>query len=437
MNAFIENRRRFIEALPSGCIAIIEAAPPSVRSHDTHYVYRPQSNFYYLTGFKEPHAVLVVKKDAQNRAKTMVFVHPKDPAKEMWEGAVLGVEAAIWHLGVDEAYSIEALQTQALALLKSTQTLFAAFPTIPLWASQALSTALEGKEAHLFPTRIESVDALVFSLRRIKTPYEIATIKKALEVTQKAHLAAMAASNPASYEYEIQAVIEYIFKKHGATGDAYTSIVAGGNSANTLHYIANDKKFCDGDLVLIDAGCESDYYASDITRTFPVNGRFTKAQKKVYEIVLHTQKEVISRIKPGVLRSELSRLAIELLSTGLIDLKILKAPLETVIEKELYKPYYPHGIGHYMGLDVHDPIAYKDAQGIEYPLQVGEILTIEPGLYLPMGDKKVPKTYQGIGIRIEDDVLVTATGHEILSATIPKEILDIERACEGSVYDFI
>ena len=219
--------------------------------------------------------------------------------------------------------------------------------------------------------------------------------------------------------------------------DAYTTIVAGGNNANTLHYTNNKHSLKDGELILMDAGSEFKLYASDITRCFPVNGKFSDAQKVVYEIVLRTQKAVIAEIKPGVLRSTIGDLAIRLLSVGLIELGVLNEPLSEVIEKELYKPYYPHGIGHWMGLDVHDPLAYKDFEDKELAFESGDVLTIEPGLYLDASDETIPEAYRGIGIRIEDDILVTDSGHENLSIDIAKEISEIEKRCQMSVYDYI
>jgi len=229
------------------------------------------------------------------------------------------------------------------------------------------------------------------------------------------------------YEYELQANIEYIFKKNGAYSDAYTSIVACGNSANTLHYINNDKKLIQGELILIDAGCEYEYYASDITRTIPVNAKFTKAQAEIYEMVLDVQKKIISMIKPNILRSSLQKKSEELLCQGMIDLGILQGEPKALLKEKAHKKYYPHGIGHWMGLDVHDECPYKKLNGKEIPLTPGMVMTIEPGIYLDEEDDNIPKKYRGIGIRIEDDILVTKNGYENLSKDIVKEIEDVTR----------
>jgi len=271
-----------------------------------------------------------------------------------------------------------------------------------------------------------NVRPLIEAMRLIKSRAEIKIIKHALGITKEAHLKAMQISKTLQYEYELQAEIEYCFKKNGAYSDAYTTIVASGNAANTLHYISNNQKLICGDLILIDAGCEYDYYASDITRTIPVSGKFSKQQKELYSMVLDVNKKIIEMIKPNILRSELQKSSEELLCQGLIELGILKGDFQEIMDEKLHKKYYPHGIGHWMGLDVHDECPYKVEEGNELPLQTGMVLTIEPGIYLDKDDKSVPKKYRGIGIRIEDDILVTKDGYENLSSDIVKEIDDIE-----------
>jgi len=264
-------------------------------------------------------------------------------------------------------------------------------------------------------------------MRLIKSDAEIKLIKKAIEITKEAHHDVMCLDKVGLNEYNLQARIEYVFKDRGAYSDAYISIVASGDSANTLNYISNDKILKDGDLILIDAGCEFDYYASDITRTIPVNGEFSKAQKELYDLVLDTQIQVIKMIKPEMKRSELQSLAEILLTKGMIKLGILKGSYKKLIKHKKHKKYYPHGIGHWMGLDVHDEAPYKDKNGSEIKFQEGMVLTIEPGLYISKSDTTVPKKYRGIGIRIEDDILVTKDGHENLSIDIIKSVEDIQR----------
>lgn len=274
-------------------------------------------------------------------------------------------------------------------------------------------------------------------MRLIKSKAEIKLIKRALQITKKAHHKAMKISAKLQYEYELQANIEYVFKKNGAYSDAYTSIVACGNSANTLHYINNDKKLVTGELILIDAGCEYEYYVSDITRTIPVSGEYTKAQSEVYEMVLLVQKEIIKMIKPNVFRSTLQKKSEELLCKGMIELGILQGDMKMLLKEKAYKKYYPHGIGHWMGIDVHDPSPYKNQNGKEIPLQLGMVMTIEPGIYLDKEDKDIPKKYRGIGIRIEDDILVTKNGYENLSKEIVKERENITRKSNSSQLNYL
>jgi Xaa-Pro aminopeptidase len=263
-------------------------------------------------------------------------------------------------------------------------------------------------------------------MRLIKSKSEIAIIKKALKITKEAHHSLMKMQKSAKNEYELQANVEYIFKKNGAYSDAYTSIIASGNAANTLHYVDNDKVLQESSLILVDAGCEYKYYASDITRTIPVNGKFTQPQKELYGMILEVQLQIINRIKPGCKRSDLQLYAVELLTKGMIELGILKGNVKKLIKKELYKKYYPHGIGHWMGIDVHDECPYVHSNGKEILLQRGMVLTIEPGIYIDENDESVPYKYRGIGIRIEDDILVTKKGHKNLSAGIAKSIVEIE-----------
>ena len=430
------NRERFFAQMPVDSIAIIVSGTQKQRSNDTNFPFRQESNFYYLTGFLEDDAVLVMKK-TQKLEESIIFVHPKDPLKEMWEGKCLGVEKACASLNMNKSFSIKEYETKLPELLKNTQILYHQTSLKSQHLDDTLNRLKMGKESHLYPATFIDIEKSILTLRRKKQDFEIENIRQAIEITTKAHHAAMAAAQPSKYEYQVMATVEYIFKTSGASWDAYTSIVAGGNNANTLHYINNDHRLVDGELILMDAGSEFKLYASDITRCFPVNGKFSAAQKEVYEIVLAVQKAAIAEIKPGILRSYISDLAIKMLSQGLKDLDILKEPLDDIIKKELYKPYYPHGIGHWMGLDVHDPVAYKDENGKEFCFEEGDVLTIEPGLYLDASDNKIPKKYRGIGIRIEDNILVTQEGHENLSIGIAKEIKEIESRCQSDIYDYI
>lgn len=264
-------------------------------------------------------------------------------------------------------------------------------------------------------------------MRLIKSSSEISLIKKAIEITKEAHHKAIAFNKIDKNEYQLQAELEYIFKKNGAYSDAYTSIVAGGNNANTLHYIDNNKKFKKDDLILIDAGCEYEYYASDITRTIPVSGKFTQAQEELYNLVLDVELEIIEMVKEGVKKSELQEKSENSLCEGMVKLGILQGDVKQLIKEKKHKKYYPHGIGHWMGLDVHDEALYFDKKNREIIFKEGMVLTVEPGIYCDKDDKSIPKKYRGIGIRIEDDILVTKDGYENLSKDIIKSVQDIEK----------
>ena len=338
---------------------------------------------------------------------------------ELWTGKRLGVDAAKELFVYDDIFSNDELNEKLAAFGSEATAFYYDFKEQESRISRLKQSLSSIESCH-------DASVLVAKARLVKSVAEIRAIKKALSITKKAHHQAMQVSKKLRYEYELQAEIEYIFKKNGAYSDAYTSIVACANAANTLHYISNEKKLLKGALILIDAGCEYEYYASDITRTIPVSGRFSKAQKELYSLVLSVNKEIIKMIRPGVLRSELQNRSEELLCRGMIKLGILHGNVSELLEAKAHKKYYPHGIGHWMGLDVHDECPYKDEKGKEIPLQAGMVLTIEPGLYLDEGDKSVPKKYRGTGIRIEDNILVTKEGYENLSFDIAKEIEEIE-----------
>jgi Xaa-Pro aminopeptidase len=413
-----KRRERFAEKLQKDSIAVFFAASQKVRSNDTEFPYRQDSNFYYLTGFKEDNAALVfVKKGSVS--KVYLFVQKKDPKLELWTGKRLGVTKAKRRFFVNDIFTIDKLNIKMKDFLEQKKNLYYDFKVQNEKIDQ-----LKQLSKNILDYRNSA--PIVEKMRLIKSSAEVRLIKKALEITKEAHHKAMWASKQLSFEYELQAEIEYIFKKNGAYSDAYTSIVASGDNANTLHYIDNSMSLKYGDLILIDAGCEYNYYSSDITRTIPVSGKFTKPQKELYQLVLDVEKKIISQIKPNILRSKLQQEAEKLLCEGMIKLGILKGNLKQLLKKKAHKKYFPHGIGHYMGLDVHDQNPYKNKEDKEIPLKAGMVLTIEPGIYLPKDDKKIPKKYRGIGIRIEDDILVTKNGYKNLSYDIKKEIKDIE-----------
>ncbi len=415
---YVKRREKLAKSLRSNSIAIILSASAKIRSNDTEYPFRQDSNFYYLTGFKEDNAALVIVR-AKKAYESYLFVQEKDKEQELWHGKRLGVKRAKKCFHVDALFGSSEFESKIEKFFTKSHYLYYDFK-----GESKHQDFLQKKAKELLA--LYDIAPFIERMRLVKSPAEIELIKKALQITKEAHHRAIQKSPALAFEYELQAEIEYAFKKRGAYSDAYTSIVACGNGANTLHYIANDKKLRKDALILIDAGCEYEYYASDITRTIPVSKKFTKAQRELYSLVLDVEKEIISMIKPDILRSKLQSRAEELLCQGLVNLGILKGEAKELLRKKKHKKYYPHGIGHWMGLDVHDACPYKDAAGKEISLQDGMVLTIEPGIYIDKNDTSVPKRYRGIGIRIEDDILVTCSGHENLSADIVKEIKDIE-----------
>jgi len=413
-------RRRagFAKSLKPNSVAVLFSAEPKTRSNDTEYPYRQNSNFYYMSGLKEDNAALVFVK-AKKKTKSYLFVQKKDKQEELWNGKRLGVDAAKERFFVDDVFEYSELSKKLKEFFGQKQRLYYDFN---LDYSKVKLLKRYAKNIDTFKNAAKHIE----KMRLVKSKAEIALIRDAIAITAKAHHRAMKKVHSLKYEYELQAEIEYVFKKEGAYSDAYTSIVAAGNNANTLHYIANNAKINHNDLILIDAGCEYKYYASDITRTISAQGRFSKAQRALYSLVLRVNKEIITLVKPGVLRSDLQKRAEKLLCRGLVELGILHGSVKKLLKKNAHKKYYPHGIGHWMGLDVHDVCPYKDKKGKEIPLQSGMVLTIEPGIYIEKEDKSVPKKFRGIGIRIEDDILVTKNGYENLSKEIKKEPKDIE-----------
>ncbi len=429
---FKARRNALLETMEEG-VAVLGAGVPKTRSNDTEYPYRPQSDFFYLTGFDEDNAVLVLRRDAEG-TKTVLFVQPRDEKLELWTGERLGVERAKARFDVDEVHPVTEYAQKLPELLQNLPRLYLDLFSDEPWYAEARKAAealRHERETKRPVTQLLDVTAAVRRMRLLKSAEEIALIRKGLQITAEAHHRAMRLCRPGMMEYELQAEYEYVFASRGAYSDAYTTIVAGGDHANTLHYVRNDAPLNDGDLVLIDAGCEYRFYATDITRTFPVNGRFTPAQREVYEAVLEVQLAVIGDIAPGVLKSDLQKKAETMLCEKMVSLGILKGEVEKLVEEKAHKKYFPHGIGHWLGIDVHDPAPYYGEDGEEIPLAAGMVLTVEPGLYLPASDETVPEKYRGIGIRIEDDILVTETGCENLSGAIAKSVDEIEEMCRG------
>ena len=412
--------------------AIFRSAPIATMHNDVEYTYRQDSSFYYLTGFNEPEAVAVFAPHHEEH-KYILFVQPKDPEKETWTGYRCGVEGAKKIYGADEAYSIEELDEKLPQYLLNADRIYYHLGSdrnfndtiISHWQKLMRGYQKRGR----VPTAIEDTRPIIFPMRLVKSPAEIAMMRKATAISAMAHNRAREFAQPGVYEYQVQAEIEHIFRQEGAMGIAYPSIVASGPNACILHYIENDRAMQDGELLLIDAGCSYGYYNGDITRTFPVGGKFTPEQKALYEIVLEAQLKAIAEVQPGKAYNEFHDMAVCVIVQGLLDLGLLKGDLEEIIKEEKYKPFYMHRTGHWLGLDVHDVGVYKHNEETWQTLQPGHILTVEPGIYISPhikpaeGQPEIPDHWKGIGIRIEDDVLVTETGHDILTAAVPKSIV--------------
>ena len=421
---YAERRRRLAAAIGDG-VAVIPTAPERVRNRDSHYPYRFDSHFYYLTGFGEPEAVLVLVGN-----KSLLFCREKNPERETWDGFRYGPEAARERFGFDEAHPIASLDQEMARLLENRPALCYPMGADAQWDARAirwLNAVRERVRAGIAaPERVQDVRALIDDMRLVKDAHELAIMRRAARIAAQAHRRAMQRARPGRTEYEVEAELLYEFRRNGAQFPAYSPIVAGGANACVLHYVANDAPLRDGELLLIDAGCELDGYASDITRTFPVNARFSAGQREVYEIVLAAQRAAMDKVRPGCGWNEPHDAAVKVLAQGLIDLKLIPGALDEVLEKETYKRFYMHRTGHWLGLDVHDAGDYMQ-KGKWRKLKPGMVLTVEPGTYIRPADN-VPKAFWNIGVRIEDDVLVTAKGREILTADCPKKVKDVEDA---------
>ena len=418
-------RAAVLERMGAG-IAILPTAPERLRSRDSDYLYRFDSYFYYLTGFPEPEAVLVLVAGAEPRS--ILFCREKHPERELWEGFRHGPEAAREAFGFDAAHPIAKLDEELPRLMADQPRLHYAPGMDPAWDARILGWLNEvralARTGVTAPAEIRDLRVILDAMRLVKDEYELAVMRRAAAISTGAHVRAMQAARPGMMEYEIEAELLYEFRRRGAQFPAYWPIVAGGPNACVLHYRNNDRRLGDGELLLIDAGCELDGYASDITRTFPVNGRFSGPQAAIYELVLAAQAEAIAAVRPGAPWNAPHDAAVKVLARGFVDLGLCQGTLEEVLEKEDYKRFYMHRTGHWLGLDVHDVGEYKE-RGEWKPLEPGMALTVEPGCYVRPGEG-VPEHFWNIGVRIEDDVVVNAAGCEILTRAAPKRIDEIE-----------
>jgi Xaa-Pro aminopeptidase len=468
---FIERRRRFVEAIGDG-LAIVPAASETVRNNDVHHTFRQASDFFFLTGFDEPDAVAVFN-PGHAKERYVLFVRPRDRETEIWTGHRAGVEGAVAHYGADAAYPVDQLDAKLREYAIDRPVLFyrlgnqAFDPRVIRLAVELRAARSRGFST---PVRIEDPGPIVHELRLRRSPAELARQRRACQISRDAHIEAMRYAQPGMHEYQVQAAVEFVFRSEGSPREAYPSIVASGPNACILHYVGNQRRMADGDLLLIDAGCEYGYHASDITRTFPVNGRFTGPQRAVYEVVLRAQLASIAAARPGVPYEAIHEAARRLLAEGLVDLKLLPRSVADSLAMHHYREFFMHGTGHWLGMDVHDVGDYR-LQRQSRALEPGMVFTVEPGLYidperesvtlhlreyseeemwerrLRLGmtaarkledDEKakartvthaIPEEFRGIGVRIEDDILVTGGGIENLTAGTPKTVEDVERAC--------
>jgi Xaa-Pro aminopeptidase len=423
-----KHRDALLAKMKKHSIALLPAATLQTRSHDTEYSFRQHSDFYYLSGFTEDDAVLALIKHASGN-KVVLFCQPKDKTKELWTGILTGPEQAVGLLGIDEAWPITEIDQHMPALLDGCGRVYYSIGNNAGFDARVTSWVknLRGKvrQGAVPPVEFEMLDPLVHELRLFKDKTEIGLMQKAAEISAKAHGRAMLAAREGLYEYHLEAELQHEFMVSGARFAAYNSIVAAGSNACILHYIENRMPLKNGDLVLIDAGCEYEYYAADITRTFPVNGRFSKEQKALYDIVLQAQLEAIAAIKPGVPWDEPHNITVRVITEGLVKLGLLKGEVKKLIKDGAYRDFYMHRAGHWLGIDVHDAGSYQHGDKWR-PYEPGMVTTIEPGIYISPDNKKVAKKWRGIGIRIEDDVLVTRNGNRVLTAGVPKTTDEIE-----------
>ncbi|MEI6543167.1 MAG: Xaa-Pro aminopeptidase [Methylococcales bacterium] len=425
---FKNRRKKLLQRIGKGNIALIGSASIQTRNRDVDFPFRQDSDFFYLTGFNEPDALAVFIPERE-QGEYILFCREFDEKKALWEGAHAGLEGATAHYEANDAFPIDDLADILPGLLENKAKIF--YPmgrnseldhNLLEWINHIRSQSRTGVTA---PNDLSSLDVILHEMRLLKSIGELKLMRRAAEVSAAAHIKAMQACKAGLFEYQIEAELVHHFIQNGLRAVAYPSIVAGGKNACTLHYTENNSKLKHGDLLLIDAGAECDHYAADITRTFPISGSFTEPQKQLYQLVLDAQTAALEQIQPGLPWNNAHDASVEVLTKGLVELGLLKGKVRKLIKDEKYKQFYMHRIGHWLGMDVHDVGDYKVNQEWRL-LEAGMVLTIEPGLYIPVDCKTVDEKWRGIGIRIEDDVLVTSQGHEVLTSGVPKSIAEIE-----------
>ncbi len=423
-------RRRALlsEQLGEG-VLVIFSAPTTLRNNDVEHEYRQSSDFFYLTGFEEPGSVLVLSGKPDG---FVLFVRRRDPEREIWDGRRAGLEGAADHYGANTAYAIDELDQKLPELLENVTRLYYCLgvhrDTDDRMFKVLDRVRARGRTGVEWPTEIVDPRRILHEARLLKSEHELEQMRKAAQITAAAHTASMRATKPGMYEHEIEGLLLGAFRRAGSPRVAYPCIVGSGPNATVLHYRENNRLMQDGELLLIDAGCEYGYYASDVTRTFPVNGKFSDAQRAIYQIVLDSQLAAIDACRPGRTLEEVHDVASRVIAEGLVALGLVEGPVEAAIADKRIKPYYMHRTSHWLGMDVHDVGRYyKD--GKPRLLEPGMVLTVEPGIYIAEDDARVPAEYRGIGVRIEDDVVVTAGEPEVMTAACPKTVADIEAVC--------
>ncbi|MBX3230118.1 MAG: aminopeptidase P N-terminal domain-containing protein [Labilithrix sp.] len=425
-----KRRRAFMETVAAkgdDWVAVFASAPVFTRNNDVEHEYRQDSDLFYLTGWSEPGTVLVVTAE-----KTTMFVRARDPERETWDGPRYGVDGVKEHFGADEAFTIDKVAEELPKLFQNKKRLYYRLGPNRAMDDKVLEgidrARARGKLGHAWPTEIVDPGTVLHEMRLFKHGEDLAAMRRAAEITAEAHLRAMRSTKPGMHEFQVEAMLLETFRMHGSERPAYGSIVGSGVNATILHYRQNNKKMEDGELLLIDAGCEYDYYASDVTRTFPVGGAFNKQQETIYNLVLDAQLAGIEKARKGSSLEQIHNTCVDVITRGLVTLGLLEGDVETLIKEEKYKPFYMHKTCHWLGMDVHDVGNYY-VGGKARTLEPGMVLTVEPGIYIAKNNDKVPAEWRGIGVRIEDDILVTEGEPDNLTASIPKKPSELLAAC--------
>jgi Xaa-Pro aminopeptidase len=424
-----DRRRRLAQILGNKAALILASPPERLRNGDVHFKFRQDSDILYLSGFEEPGTVLVLR-PGHPKTPFVLFVRPRNPSEETWNGRRAGIDGAVKQFGADAAFPIDELDSRLPELCAGAEEIH--YPLardselderIMRLVSRLRAAERRGQRA---PVRIVDARLSVHEMRLFKSPAELAVQRSAADITAEAHIEAMRAARPGVFEYEIEALIDYTFRRRGGAGPGYPSIVGGGANATILHYVENNAALKAGDLLLIDAGCEVDGFTADVTRTFPVGGGFSPAQRRVYEAVLDTQLAAIEAVKPGATLDAIHAAVVDQLTGKMVEMGWLAGDVPKLVESGAFKTYYMHRTSHWLGMDVHD-VGFYATEGTARPLEPGMVLTIEPGLYVPFDDVQAPLEYRGIGVRIEDDIVVTATGYDVLTSATPKTVPDLEK----------